>query len=174
MSILQQSLVEALADLSVAFCSTSLIGDGETPHAPRLHADTRHLRSFLAELVVAAFCLMVAAYPMVMDSAMVPASRLKKRQLDISGLIAFALTMASFLALLDLVIRIDTVKHPLVIGSAVALLFFGAAFILIEAYWATQPIIPLSLLKNRAIAFQYLVQMLSMCAQFSVRSSSIT
>ena len=74
----------------------------------------------------------------------------------------------AFLVLLDLGVRIGTTKHPLVISSAVGFVVFGVAFILIEAYWATQPIIPLSLIKKRAVGFQYLVQILNMSAQFSV------
>lgn len=79
--------------------------------------------------------------------------------------------MLAFLVLLDLGVRIGTIKHPLVISSVVAFLFFGIAFILIEAYWASQPIIPLSLIKKRTVGFQYLVQMLNMSAQFGVRFS---
>ena len=138
-----------------------------------MYAYWRCFRSFLGELAIAAFCLTVAAFQTLPQKKTSTGSLAAKRRLDVPGLIAFALTMLAFLILLDLGVRIGTLKHPLVISSAVAFLVFGIAFILIEAYWATQPIIPLSLIKKRSVGFQYLAQMLNMSAQFSVRFPSL-
>ena len=136
-----------------------------------MYAYGRCFRSFLAELVIAALCLTVATFQKLSPSQKASKSKIDKRRLDVPGLIAFASAMLAFLILLDLGVRIGKLQHPLVISCAVAFLFFGIAFILIEGYWASQPIIPLSLIKKRTVGFQYLVQMLNMSAQFGVRFS---
>lgn len=87
-------------------------------------------------------------------------SERRKRQLDVTGIVAFALMTLAFLMLLDLGARADGWDDPLVIISFAGFLLFGILFMLIEAYWATTPIIPLRLLKNPRVGLQYLVQFL--------------
>ena len=93
--------------------------------------------------------------------------------MDPLGLIAFALMMLFFLMLLDFGARADGFENPLLILLAAGFLLSGVVFLLVEAYWAASPLIPLKMLKNPSVGIQYLVQMLCMIAIFAVGGFSL-
>lgn len=128
----------------------------------------------LAQLPVAALCILGVALQNVPHSTEDPVRDRRKRSLDFSGLVSFTLAMVAFLVVLDLAARPDGLGNPLVIVFTILFLVFGVTFLLVEAYWANRPIIPLALLKRPSVGLHYLVQTLCMCAQFTVSVSATT
>ncbi|KZF19629.1 major facilitator superfamily transporter [Xylona heveae TC161] len=94
--------------------------------------------------------------------------REKLKSVDILGALTLALTIVNFVLALDLGGHKFPWTHPLVLGSFGASLFFGIVFVLVESYWAKQPIFPLHLLVNRDIASAYLIMVLQSAAQFGM------
>ena len=93
----------------------------------------------------------------------------KKRKLDVWGLAVFALTMTSFLALLDQSSKERAgIRSPLLIALAVSLFVFVLIFFLTKTRWAANPMTPPSLLRNWRVAFYFAVQILLLVAQFRV------
>ncbi|KAL8873070.1 MAG: hypothetical protein Q9174_001408 [Haloplaca sp. 1 TL-2023] len=96
----------------------------------------------------------------------------KKRKVDVWGLAAFALTMTTFLALLDRSSKDRAgVRSPLLIALAVSFVVFVLVFFLTETRWAANPMIPPSLLRNWRVGFYFVVQVLLLVAQFGLVSN---
>ena len=95
----------------------------------------------------------------------------KKRKLDGLGLVTFAFTLSSFLLLVDFGGRDGGSNLPVIYVLAGVSAVSAISFVLVEHYWAVQPIIPLSLMKQGGVWVYYLVQMLLLCAQMTVRHS---
>ena len=93
------------------------------------------------------------------------------RQVDIPGMFSFALTATSFLVLSDFVAKGQGLQSPLAIAFAVSFGIFGVIFLLIQGYWAPRPLIPLPLLASQSVGPFLAVQILMLCAQFTVRST---
>lgn len=92
----------------------------------------------------------------------------KKRRLDGFGLIAFAFMLSSFLLLVDFGGR-DRVPNITVISVlAVVFALSAISFILVEHYWAAQPMIPPSLVKQGGIWAYFVLQIFLLCAQVTV------
>ncbi|KAL8709499.1 MAG: hypothetical protein Q9220_005741 [cf. Caloplaca sp. 1 TL-2023] len=129
------------------------------------------ISTFLAQAVIVAVLFIVAlsqSLPSDADSPSKP-SKKKKRQLDVPGLLTFALTMAAFLLLVDRGSK-DQPLHVVIILSVMTAAF-AIAFLLIEKFWATSPLIPLSLLKEGGAGFNFAVQILVLVAQFGMLSN---
>ena len=99
-------------------------------------------------------------------------SKRKKRTLDVLGLIAFAMTMVSFLLLVDIIGKGVDLKDPPVIATAVFLALATVTFVLVETYWADSPIIPLTLIVQEKVGSYFMVQTLLLIAQISVSKSA--
>lgn len=97
---------------------------------------------------------------------------LKGRKLDFLGILVFAFMMSSFLLLVDLGGRATATSAPIVIILSAVFAFSAICFVLVEAFWAKQPMLSPSLLRKAGIASQYILQVLLVCAQFSVSTSS--
>lgn len=95
-------------------------------------------------------------------------SKRKKRTLDVLGLIALAMTMLSFLLLVDIAGKGFSLRTPLFIGLGVSFALSGITFILIETYWAQSPIISPNLIIQEKVGSYFVVQTLLLIAQFSV------
>lgn len=95
----------------------------------------------------------------------------KKRVLDITGLCVFALTMLSLLMLLDQGTGAGKASNVFIILLAAAFLLLSLLLVLVERYWATDPVIPVKLLQKPGVGFQVVVEVLLMCAQIAVRQA---
>jgi len=110
-------------------------------------------------------CLVIAIRQSLPDSI---ASSRKKRQLDVLGLVAFALMMSSFVLFVDFAAKKGGLQNPLVIALAASFVFSAIAFLLIEVYWAKNPVISPSLMKHGKVGSYLGVQVLLLVAQFTV------
>ena len=111
----------------------------------------------------------MAAFRPGSASIQITDSRYNQRKLDFAGLLSFALTIVSFLMLLDFGTWACRLYEVLLVVSAATFLLFGSLFLSIEAYWTTRPMIPLHLLKKASVGLQFVVQILCMYAQPTVR-----
>lgn len=97
----------------------------------------------------------------------------KKQTVDFAGIIVFAVAMTSFLLIMTSVSRMTlTTKKAQTIVLAIAFATSIPALVIIEAYYAKQPLIPLDLTKGR-LGIQMLIQFILLFAQFSVRSLAL-
>lgn len=112
----------------------------------------RKCRSFIVQAPTALFC---GVFCMVLLSS--KQTDLKKKespaagaQIDFLGIGGFTVTIASFLAAMQLWDQQQLGPAAACLAVAVAA---GLAFLLVEAYWAAQPLIPLPLLKTSSAVF---------------------
>lgn len=96
----------------------------------------------------------------------------KKRKLDVLGLLTFIIMMSSFLLLVDFGGRGTVMKTPTVISLLVVFAFSAICFILVESFWAKQPMLSAMLLRKSGVASHYILQILLLCAQFGVSAFS--
>ena len=96
----------------------------------------------------------------------------KKRELDLLGLLIFALMLSFLLSLVDLGGRGTAMGSPTTISLLLLFAVSAVGFGLVEVFWAKQPILSPSLLRQAGVASCYLLQILLLCAQFSVSASS--
>ena len=92
----------------------------------------------------------------------------KKRQLDLAGLFAFALTMASFLLLVDSAQKDGGLNSLITLAFGGMFLTSAIAFTIIESFWAKAPLISLSLLIKQQVWPYFAIQTLMLIAQFAV------
>ncbi|KAL8951564.1 MAG: hypothetical protein Q9222_002474 [Ikaeria aurantiellina] len=124
------------------------------------------MATFLAQAVIVTACFVVALSQSLPSATDSPSQPKKKRQVDVLGLLTFGITMASFLVLVDRGSKDQPL--PVVVTLAVMTAAFATAFLLIESYWATAPLIPLSLLKQGGAGFYFAVQILLLVAHFGM------
>ena len=92
----------------------------------------------------------------------------KKRRLDGLGLVTFAFMLSSFLLLVDFGGRDRVLNIPVISVLAVVFTVSAISFVLIEHYWAVQPMIPPSLVKRGGVWAYFVMQMFLLCAQVTV------
>ena len=122
-----------------------------------LHID----RSFLNQIPITLLCLVVAMWqslPRANEAS-------KKRRLDGLGLVIFAFMLTSFLLLVDFGGR-DNV--PVISVLAVVFALSAISFVLVEHYWAVQPMMPPSLVKQSGVWAYCIVQLFLLCAMVTV------
>jgi MFS family permease len=93
--------------------------------------------------------------------------RQKIARVDILGALAIAVTITSFL----LVLQFAAQKHlsPIfLVIPAVVFFISGTVFYVIERHWAKEPILPIELLLSRAALSSYILGGLQLAAQFAV------
>ncbi|KAF2709933.1 major facilitator superfamily transporter [Pleomassaria siparia CBS 279.74] len=100
------------------------------------------------------------------ESAQVKAGKLAR--VDFLGSITLAAAIVSILLPLELGGEKMPWNHPLIVVCFVSALFFGLAFVLIELYWAAEPIFPLFLLARRDVVTAYLAVGFLVAAQISM------
>lgn len=98
----------------------------------------------------------------------------KLSNLDIPGVITFALTMATFLALSALGGQRFAWDHPVILCTGAACTALGIIFILIQGFIAKRPLIPLQLLRSNGIGMFCMIQILLFVARFAVSRSLST
>ena len=95
-------------------------------------------------------------------------SKRKKRTLDVLGLTALAMTMISFLLLVDIVGKGVNLRSWPFAALAVSFALSAVSFVLVETYWARNPVISPKLIIQRKVGSYFVVQTLILIAQFSV------
>ena len=122
-----------------------------------LHND----RSFLGQVPITLLCFVVAMWqslPRANEAS-------KKRRLDGLGLVTFAFMLTSFLLLVDFGGK-DNV--PVISVLAAVFGFSAISFVLVEHYWAVQPMMPPSLVKQSGVWAYCIVQLFLLCAMVTV------
>lgn len=92
----------------------------------------------------------------------------KKRGLDGLGLVTFALMLSSFLLLVDFGGRDRVSNIPVISVFAAVFSISAISFVLVEHYWAAQPMIPPSLVKQGGVWAYFIMQIFLLCAQVTV------
>ena len=95
--------------------------------------------------------------------------RTKFQRIDFGGATTIALANASLLILLDTVQRNPNALHDLwaIIPGSLWIAFL-AAFVLTEAFFAREPILPLRLMIRRSVSTAYSIQFFQTAAQTTV------
>lgn len=104
--------------------------------------------SFLAQVPAVIECLVFAASQSLPNAEEISNTGKKKRELDFAGLVAFGFTTSSFPLLVDVVSREARPNRKVMAIFAVLCIFPAVAFVLIEIYWAKQPLISPPLIKQ--------------------------
>ncbi|KAI9932635.1 hypothetical protein MW887_008883 [Aspergillus wentii] len=125
--------------------------------------------SFIGQLPLLGFCILVAAFGLPSSLNERKADEKEDEsilsKIDIAGIITFAATVMSFLALVYQT-GTDT-NQGLFILSIGAFIISLIAFLLVEFFWAKKPLIPLNLIKGEFGGF-CLVQVLLYSGRFAL------
>ncbi|MCJ1350951.1 MAG: hypothetical protein MMC33_000933 [Icmadophila ericetorum] len=105
----------------------------------------------------------------MVDNNVKPAK--KKRSVDYPGLILFAAMLTGFLLTLDFAGQGVSIKATAMIVTLVLFAASTIAFFLTEIYFVEKPLIPFSLLRNKGLGVQLLIQILLLNSQFSILSN---
>jgi len=96
----------------------------------------------------------------------------KLRRVDISGAVSLAIANCSLLLFLDEAqCGIDVVKHVTAIVPGMLWILSFGMFLLVEAFWAKEPIFPLQLMTKRNVFSSYAIQLLQTAAQMALFTS---
>ncbi|KAI4089855.1 MAG: hypothetical protein LQ344_005114 [Seirophora lacunosa] len=95
----------------------------------------------------------------------------KFSRIDIPGSVLIFCTIASLLLVLDLGGKKLSLDSPILIGLICATLAFAVFFVLVEGYWAKEPVFPLRLALDRDVATAYAGAALQLAAEFGVSST---
>jgi hypothetical protein len=131
-------------------------------------------RSFLGQcpLILIAALLAVWVVPQKENNSH-DDSKDKFRRIDFAGAFTLAITITSFL----LAIEIGGQRYPWistpVLGLFVAGFVSASLFIVIEKYWALEPIFPLQMFGHKDVIFSYFVFALQIAAQLTVSDSTV-
>ncbi|MCJ1230460.1 hypothetical protein MMC12_007134 [Toensbergia leucococca] len=125
---------------------------------------------FFAELSIVLVCFVLAVSQSLPQPEFLEGGR-KKRELDLLGLLIFALMLSFLLSLVDLGGRGTAMGSPTTISLLLLFAVSAVGFGLVEVFWAKQPILSPSLLRQAGVASCYLLQILLLCAQFSIVSN---
>lgn len=92
----------------------------------------------------------------------------KLKRIDFLGSGLLSATIICFLLVLDLGGQKMPWSSPVVLVLAGLAVAFGLLFLLVEGYWAREPVFPLRLLIHRDVITAYLIAGLQIAAQFGV------
>ena len=131
-------------------------------------------RSFFLQCPLALLAIALVALKLEREEKSLPldsksSSQSKLRRVDFMGSLSLALTIIGVLLVLDLGGQKLPWGHPVIWITLSASVVVGILFILIEAYVAREPIFPLQLLIHRDIMTAYLLGILQLAGQVSVR-----
>ncbi|EKG18667.1 Major facilitator superfamily [Macrophomina phaseolina MS6] len=95
------------------------------------------------------------------------------RQIDFSGIFAFILAVSTFILLIDLGGDRLPWTHPLTISLGIACVSSTAVFLIIEKFWAANPLTPLSLLRLKAGGGFCVIQVLVFLGRFATLTNLV-
>ncbi|KAL9612352.1 MAG: hypothetical protein Q9167_003039 [Letrouitia subvulpina] len=134
---------------------------------------SEYTRSFYAQCPLAIIAIVLVAWKLDEPSSSRPSDEGelqsktgKLRRIDFLGSASLACAIVGFLLILDLSGQKVPWTHPFVWIIVAIALFFGALFVLIEAFVAQEPIFPLRLLVHQDVVTAYIVTALQGTAQF--------
>lgn len=130
-----------------------------------------HCRAFIGQgpLVVIALFLVERRLPdFQKDLSSKQSTWSKFRRIDLAGAICMSLSIASALLVLELGGQKVAWDDPLVIGAAVTTLTSGIAFVVVEQFWAQEPIFPLQLMTQYTVVTSYTILGLQTLTQTAV------
>ncbi|GME30695.1 Major facilitator superfamily [Neofusicoccum parvum] len=90
------------------------------------------------------------------------------RQIDFSGIFAFIVAVSTFILFIDLGGDRLPWTHPFAISLAVICAFSAIAFVIIERFWAANPLTPLSMLSLKAGGGFCIIQVLVFLGRFAI------
>ncbi|KAJ5887874.1 Vacuolar membrane amino acid uptake transporter fnx2 [Penicillium taxi] len=129
--------------------------------------------SFLGQTPILFFCLVMIAWKLPKDSYSkvhqngAQDCHLEKRRMDVLGIVLLAGAVSSFILLCSAFTETSTlgrIRWALV----AALIIFGVLFVIDEAFWAKDPLIPLDLAATNGIGIAWTAQVLLNIGLFSV------
>lgn len=86
-----------------------------------------------------------------------------------SGAVSLAIANCSLLLFLDEAqLGLDMFKHVTAIVPGILWILSFGVFLLVEAFWAKEPIFPLQLMTKRNVFSSYAIQLLQTAAQMAV------
>jgi hypothetical protein len=97
----------------------------------------------------------------------------KLRRIDFLGAILFPISIVCGLLVLELTGKRMAWTDPIILVLLGASLVSGHLFLLVEAFWAKEPIIPLRLLRNRDVITSYLNLGFQSGAQIAVSTTAV-
>lgn len=107
--------------------------------------------------------------PQTEDTETTP-PRSKFRRIDLSGAISLGLANCSLLLFLDQIqMNFDNLWRLWTVLPGGTWIACIAVFIVVEAFWAKEPILPLRLMARRNVFSSYTIQFLQTAAQLAVR-----
>lgn len=89
-------------------------------------------------------------------------------RIDVLGSITLLCTISLTLLILDMGGKQMSFTSPAMVGLICTTTGTAAAFVLIEAYWANEPVFPLRLAANRGVASAYTMAALQLAAEYGV------
>ena len=135
-------------------------------------------RCFLSQVPIAFILFFIAAWGLSSNvskekkldpySNHTPTTAAKLSRMDYPGMIAFTLTMSTFLLALSLGGRRFPWDHVVILLLGAVCVASGILFVLIEGLVAKEPLIPLRLLRSNGVGVFCLVQILSFIGRWSV------
>ncbi|GME35401.1 Major facilitator superfamily [Neofusicoccum parvum] len=131
--------------------------------------------SFLAQCPLSLCCAVFIAFtlPTNLTGAETPEQERKEgleavRQIDFSGIFAFIVAVSTFILFIDLGGDRLPWTHPFAISLAVICAFSAIAFVIIERFWAANPLTPLSMLSLKAGGGFCIIQVLVFLGRFAI------
>ena len=92
----------------------------------------------------------------------------KLKRIDFVGAISLAVSITSLMFAVQLSNQHLGWTHPLILGLIAGFIVAAGLFVVVEKYWAPEPVFPLELLTNRTVVASYLILLLQVAAQFGV------
>ncbi|SPO01835.1 uncharacterized protein DNG_04508 [Cephalotrichum gorgonifer] len=97
--------------------------------------------------------------------------RSKLVQIDFQGAALLALTILAVLIPADLGGKTLPWNHPTILSLFASSILFGGLFLATEAWWSTNPVFPLSLLRQRNVVLSYVITLSQVAAQMGMMFS---
>ncbi|OMP88520.1 putative MFS-type transporter, partial [Diplodia seriata] len=131
--------------------------------------------SFLSQCPVSLCCALLIAFSLPADLSNndVPDQERKSgfeaiRQIDFAGIFSFIVAVSTFVLFVDLGGDRLAWTHPGIISLAAICVSFIITFVLVERFWATNPLTPLSLLKPTSGGGFCAIQIFVFVARFAM------
>jgi hypothetical protein len=116
-------------------------------------------RSFLGQCPLTILTLVLVAYKLHIPSQESNAKESqfsKLRRIDFLGAILFPVSLVCGLLILELIGQRMPWNDPVILILLGTSLVTGYSFLLVESFWAKEPIFPLRLLRNRDVVTSYI------------------
>lgn len=134
---------------------------------------TRFCRAFLGQCPIVLFALWLVGRRLPASTQEVShetSMAAKLRRIDVMGAVFMSLAISSTLLALDLGGQKFPWTHPTIIVLGVLAVTSGAFFILVEKFWADEPLFPLHIMTHYTVVNCYSIIALQNLTQSAVRN----